>query len=81
MPHLYLASDNRAVAHPFRTRREREASRTRLGIVGVSGGRLLPVVISSRPVPGSYADHRQRADERRNPTPTPDYVQPPCDVE
>lgn len=81
MSHLHLVSDNRAVAHPYRSRRERLAHAASLGIVGISGGRMLPVVTSSRPAPGSYADFAARAEERRNPTPAPDYVQPPCDVE
>jgi hypothetical protein len=46
MAHLQLISDNRAVTHPFRMRREREARRVELGMVGITGGRLLPMVIT-----------------------------------
>lgn len=44
--HLSLVADNRGVATPYRTERDREARRTELGIVGHSGGRMLPVPLS-----------------------------------
>lgn len=52
MSHLQLVSDNRDFPHPFRMRREREERRAQLGLVGISGGRLLPMVIP-QPVPVS----------------------------
>ena len=69
MSHLTLVADNHNIAHPFTTRRERDAKRGQLGIVAHSGGRMLPV-------PLSVYDNTRRAL-----TPAPDYVQAPCDVE
>lgn len=51
MSHLQLVASNATVPHPFRPRRERDARRTQLGLVGISGGRLLPVVIPTQPEP------------------------------
>ncbi len=51
MSHLQLVSDNTAVAHPFRPRRERDQRRAQLGMVSIRGGRLLPVVIPAQPEP------------------------------
>lgn len=79
MSHLHLVSHNRAVSAPFRTRRERLARGAELGLTLVTGG-FTRVTLSSRPVPGSYADFAARAAERRNPTPPSDYVDLPCDV-
>ena len=75
MSHLHLASDNPAVPHPFRTRRERVARCSELGIFGISGGRMLPVVYTG-PLPGSL-DFARRAAEQRS---LPDCVQAPHDI-
>jgi hypothetical protein len=73
MPHLHLVSDNRGIAQPFRTRRDREARRTELGIVGHDGGRA-----PRRPTLSVYEQTRNA--QRPAPAVDHDYVDLPCDV-
>ena len=68
--HLSVVADNRDLATPYRTCREREARRAELGIVAHYGGRSLPVVIVSGMDPFNANYHHPE-----------DCVQLPCDVE
>lgn len=72
MAHLQLVSDNRAVAHPYRTRMERERIRTTLGIVAHSGGRMLPAPLSVFE-PGR---HFEQTRGRPNAMPVSEFVNP-----
>ncbi|MDZ4833263.1 MAG: hypothetical protein SGJ27_05625 [Candidatus Melainabacteria bacterium] len=82
MSQLHLAADNRAVAQPFRTRRDRLARCGQLGLTLINGDKAPRAPNPyAKPAAGSYADFARRAEERRNPTPEPEYVSAPCDVE
>lgn len=73
---LTLASNNRGVATPFRTTRERRERRTSLGLVCHDGGRA-----PERQTLSVAEQYRLAAERRAQSACDDDYVQAPCDVE